>query len=432
MAMAVPARKLDAGQALLAAWPEPAGEAGWAQAVRARAARRLLERGAPARRDEYWRFTDPTSLIASPAPAAAVLVTDEAAVFGDVDRLKLVFVDGVFAPELSDAAALAGVEIQPLATALAADIHWARDLFGALEARGQTPVDRPLAALNTARAREGVAIRVTGRAARPVALQYLHRDEASDALLHHVIRLEEGADFTLLETGPAAARFNNVMEVEVADGAAFHHVRAQGRDHERRAATAIFARLGRESRFKSFTLTVNGRLTRNECVIEFAGADAQAHVAGACVGDGDFHHDDTVFVTHGATGCESRQVFKKVLRSGAVGVFQGKILVKPGAQKTDGYQISQGLLLDGDSQFLAKPELEIYADDVKCSHGSTVGAVDATALFYLTSRGVPRVEAEALLVLAFLDEAIAEIEDEGLAEDLRVRLAAWLARRRRG
>jgi Fe-S cluster assembly protein SufD len=123
-------------------------------------------------------------------------------------------------------------------------------------------------------------------------------------------------------------------------------------------------------------------------------------------------------------------VFKKVLRGGAVGVFQGKILVKPGAQKTDGYQISQGLLLDETCQFLAKPELEIYADDVACSHDSTSGAVDETALFYLTSRGIPRGTAEELLVLAFVDEAIAEIEDDGLADDIRDRLAAWLARRR--
>jgi Fe-S cluster assembly protein SufD len=291
-------------------------------------------------------------------------------------------------------------------------------------------VDRPLAALNTARAVDGVAIRVTGRAARPVHLDYRHRSEASDAMVHHLIRLEPGADLTLMESGAAAARLNLVTEVEIAEGAAFHHVRAQGRDHERRAATALFARLGRGATCKSFTLTVNGRLTRNEAVIEFAGDDGVAHVAGACVGEGAFHHDDTVFVTHGAVNCESRQVFKKVLRSGAVGVFQGKILVKPGAQKTDGYQISQGLLLDEDSQFLAKPELEIYADDVACSHGSTVGAVDETALFYLTSRGVPRKEAEELLVLAFLDDAIAEIEDERLAADMRDRLASWLARRR--
>ncbi|MCC6008932.1 MAG: SufD family Fe-S cluster assembly protein, partial [Rhodobacteraceae bacterium] len=144
-----------------------------------------------------------------------------------------------------------------------------------------------------------------------------------------------------------------------------------------------------------------------------------------------FHHDDTVFVTHGAPDCESRQVFKKVLRNGAVGVFQGKILVRSEAQRTDGYQISQGLLLDEDSQFLAKPELEIYADDVKCSHGSTVGAIDEEALFYLISRGVPRADAQNMLLLAFLSEAIEEVESEVLREDLVSRLEAWLTRRRR-
>ncbi len=429
--MAAPARRIDAAASLLAAWEAPTGEAAWARSARAEASARLSAIGAPGRRDEYWRFTDPASLMALPAPEAAVTEDDEPPVFDGVDRLRLVFVDGVFTPELSDAPDLAGVEIQPLGEALSTDIHWAREVFGRLETRGQDPVDRPLAALNTARAMTGTAIRVTGRAERPVNFVYLHRDPGSDALIHHVIRLEAGADLTLLENGPAAARFNKVMEVEVADGAAFHHVRTQGRDHERRAATATFARLGREARFKSFTLTVNGRLTRNECVIEFTGEDARATVAGACAGDGDFHHDDTVFVTHDAVNCESRQVFKKVLRDGATGVFQGKILVKQGAQKTDGYQISQALLLDDDSQFLAKPELEIYADDVACSHGSTCGAVDATALFYLTSRGVPRREAEGLLILAFLDEAIVEIEDPRLADDIRGRLAAWLARRGR-
>ena len=326
---------------------------------------------------------------------------------------------------------MAGVEIRPLAQVLATDIHWARDLFGVLEARGQDPVDRPMASLNTARATEGVAIRVTGRAPRAVNIVYRREAADADAMVRHLIRLDPGADFTLLESGPAAARLNSVTEVEVGDGAAFHHVRTQGRDHERRAATAMFARLGRESLFKSFTLTVNGRLTRNENIVEFTGDGAVAHVAGACVGDGDFHHDDTVFVTHDALGCESRQVFKKVLRGSAVGVFQGKILVKPGAQKTDGYQISQGLLLDEASQFLAKPELEIYADDVVCSHGSTSGAVDDDARFYLTSRGIPRRSAEELLVLAFLDQAIAEVENAALADELRERLAAWLARRRR-
>ena len=121
------------------------------------------------------------------------------------------------------------------------------------------------------------------------------------------------------------------MEVEVAAGGRFHHIRAQGRDHERRAATHLFGRLASESLLKSFTLTANGALTRNDVVIELLGDDGVAHVAGAAVGDGAFHHDDTVFITHAGLRCESRQVFKKVLKNGAVGVFQGKILVKPGA-----------------------------------------------------------------------------------------------------
>jgi Fe-S cluster assembly protein SufD len=387
--------------------------------------------GLPGRRDEYWKYTDPASLTAAEVLPAALFDPREKPAFDDVDRLRLVFVDGVFDAEASDDPALAGVEVERLAEAGRHDIHWAKGLYGALEARGQVPVARPLAALNTAFATDGVLIRATGRAAKPVHLVYLHGAETSDAILHHAVRIEAGADLTLLESGPAAARFNKCLEVDVAEGGAFHHVRLQGRDHERRAATHIFARVGAGATFKSFTLTANGRLTRNETVIEIAGDGAVAHVAGASVGDGDFHHDDTVFVTHDAVGCESRQVFKKVLRNGATGVFQGKILVKPGAQKTDGYQISQALLLDEDSQFLAKPELEIYADDVKCSHGSTSGALDETALFYLRSRGLPEGPATDLLVLAFLAEALDEIEDEGLRAEIQDRLEGWLSRRRR-
>ncbi len=403
----------------------------WITAAREEALTRLRATGLPQRRDEYWKFTRPDSLTLAEAPRAALFEDgDEPKMFADMDRLRLVFVDGVFDPEASDDPELAGVRIERLADVAGQDLHWARDLYGTLEAGGQTPVPRPLAALNTALAEDGVLINVTGKASKPINLVYHHRSETSDALLHHVIKLDAGAELTVLENGPAAARFNNVMEVDVADEARFHHVRVQGRDHERRAATHIFARLGRESAFKSFTMTANGVMTRNECVIELTGDDASAHVAGAAMGDGDFHQDDTVFVTHDAERCESRQVFKKVLRNGATGVFQGKILVKPGAQKTDGYQISQSLLLDDDSQFLAKPELEIYADDVACSHGSTSGAIDEDALYYLRSRGIPRPIATDLLVLSFLAEAVEEIAEESLRDEITTRLSGWLERRR--
>lgn len=393
---------------------------------------RLTEMGLPHPRDEYWRYTKPDTLVQPQAPAAALHdASDEAPLYDGIDRLKVVFVDGVFDPAQSDSLEMAGIELCRLAELSDTDIHWSRDLYGVLEADGQVPVPRPLAALNTAYASDGIAIRATAKAARPVNLIYLHENTASDAVLHHVIKVEAGAELTVLENGPAAARFNACMEVDVAEGGAFHHVRAQGRDRERRTVTHIFTRLADEATFKSFTLTANGVLTRNEAIMDLQGNDCVAHVAGASLGDGgDFHHDDTVFVTHGGLNGESRQVFKKVLRNGATGVFQGKILVKEGAQKTDGYQISQSLLLDDDSQFLAKPELEIYADDVACSHGSTSGAIDEEGLFYLRSRGVPLAEATDLMTLAFLAEAIEEIDNAEIAEDITSRLGAWLERRR--
>ncbi len=404
---------------------------GWATAARKLAAGRFDAMGFPGKRDEYWKHTNPASLIVQPAPNAALFDAHEPLMFDGCDRVNLVFVDGVFDATQSDDPSLAGVEIETLSEVAAKDIHWAKDLYGVLEAKGQTPVARPLAALNTAQAQEGFVMRAFAQTARPIAFHYLHQSETSDALVHHLIKIEKDASLTVLESGPGAARFNSVMEIDVADQAAFHHIRTQGRDHERRTATHMFGRLGRESHYRSFTMTVNGVLTRNESILEFTGDDAKATVGGASAGDGKgFHHDDTVFVTHDSLNCESRQVFKNVLRNGATGVFQGKILVKQGAQKTDGYQISQALMLDDNSNFFAKPELEIYADDVICSHGATVGAIDEEALFYLISRGVPKAQAEDMLVLAFLNEAIEEIHNDALAARMVDRLFDWMKRRR--
>ena len=407
-------------------------EAGWSAQARKDAARRLSAMGLPSRRDEYWRFARADDF-AAPEPEAAPILDmgDEKPVFTGLDRIKIAFQDGVFKGEMPELPE--GVEVSRLADSQASDLHWARDYYGVLEAEGQSPVARPFAALNTAYASDGLLIRVSGKVTLPLNLIYCHDDPHSDVILHHVVRLEPGAELTLLENGPAAARLNTVLEVDLADGAAFHHIRTQGRDHGRRAVTHIFARLAKESVFKSFTLSVNGAHTRNETVIDFTGDDAIAHVAGAAMGDGamgPFVHDDTVFITHDAVNCESRQVYKKVLLNGATGVFQGKILVREGAQKTDGYQKSQALLLDEDSTFLAKPELEIYADDVACSHGSTSGGIDEEALFYLRSRGVEAPIAQDLLVLAFLADAMDEIADPDIVADITSRLEAWLARRR--
>ena len=402
----------------------------WANDIRSAALVTYKRFGAPSKRDEYWKYTNPNMLTIIPTEPAALFSNDETPMFSNIDRVKIVFVDGILDLDQSDDLMLEGAIIETLIDATSKDIHWARDLFGTLEKNGQKPVKRPLAALNTAMAEQGLVIRITDKCKKPLAIRYIHNSETSDALVHNIVKVEKNAEFTLLESGAGAARFNSVLEVDVADNASFHHIRTQGRDHERKTVTHIFGRLGKESIFKSFTMTVNGILTRNDAVLEFNGDNAKATVAGAAAGDGEsFHHDDTVFITHDAVNCESRQVFKKVLRNGATGVFQGKILVKADAQKTDGYQISQGLLLDDNSNFLAKPELEIYADDVACSHGSTVGAIDEDAIFYLISRGVPRKQAQDMLVLAFLAEAIDEIDSIDLADDINNRLAAWMDRR---
>lgn len=406
-------------------------QGGFTAAARADAAARLQATGLPGARDEYWRYTDPAPFNAV-SPAALPVPAREATLFEDIDRLRLVFVDGEFDASASDPLTGEGLEIATLAAADAAGPHWAEGLYGALEQAGQHPVKRPFAILNTLAARDGALIRVTGKVSRPVHLFYRRSSDAADVMLHHVVKLEPGAELTLLETGGLGARSNTVIEVDVADGARFHHVASKRADDDRVGIGHLFARVGAGGLFKSFALAVNGRVMRNEGVIDIRGDDATAHIAAAVLGDGDegaFHHDDTVFITHGAERCESRQVYKKVLKNGAHGIFQGKILVKPGAQKTDGYQISQGLLLDEGSQFLAKPELEIYADDVKCSHGSTTGALDETALFYLRSRGVPREQAVVLLVLSFLADALDEIEDETLRDRILGRLDEWLTSR---
>ena len=430
---AVPGRA-PAGTALaarLGALDLPQG--GFTAPARAEALARLQAMGLPGPRDEYWRYTDPRPFVAArPEPLPIPAVTPDAPLFEDLERLRIVFVDGRFDAAQSDALALDGVEIDLLSVAERQADHWSGALYGVLEAAGQKPVPRPLAALNTLVAAEGVLIRVTGRPARPIHVLHQRRDESADVTWHHVVRVEAGAELTLLETGMAGARANGLIEIDLAPGGRLHHVTAKRAAHQKIGVNHIFARVAANALFKSFALSVNGTMMRHETVVDITGDDAVAHVAGAVLGDGargPFHHDDTVFITHGAERCESRQVFKKVLKNGARGVFQGKILVKQGAQKTDGYQISQALLLDEDSQFLAKPELEIYADDVKCSHGSTTGALDETALFYLRSRGVPKERAIVLLVLSFVADALAEVENDRLREQISDRLEAWLTRR---
>ncbi len=421
----------DALSLRLAALDLPKG--GFTAAARADALARLQAMGLPGPRDEYWRYTPPAAFNAATAEALEIPAdAGDSPLFDDIDRLKLVFVDGRFDASASDAITGEGFTLDTLAAADAQADHWAKPVYGTLEAAGQKPVLRPFAALNTLAATDGVLIRVTGVVKRPVHIIYRRSAAAADVIVHNLVKLEPGSEITLLETGMVGARANTLLEADIGEGARFHHIMAKRASYPKVGNGHLFARVAAKGLLKSFELSVSGRMMRNESIVDIVGDDAVAHVAAAALGDGKdgpFHHDNTVFITHAAERCESRQVYKKVLKNGASGIFQGKILVKQGAQKTDGYQISQALLLDENSQFLAKPELEIYADDVKCSHGSTTGALDETALFYLRSRGVPRARAEVLLVLSFLADALEEVEDLELRLRVGERLEQWLTAR---
>lgn len=424
---AKPNPKADLAVALIeTALPEVPGAA-WASAARAAARDRFLAMGAPVRRDEYWKYTDPAALTAPLAPAgeiAAAAVAEAGPLpFAEAGAALFVFANGRLCPELSQHG-VDGAEVLSLGRALGADISFAKPIFGVLEAAGHEKVARPLAALNTALATEGLAIRVSENLARPLHIRQVQAGDGA-ALLHHVVRVESGASATIIESGTATG---TVMEIDVAPGGTLHHVRLQTGERQP-AVTHVFARIGEGATFKTFTLTEGGRLTRNEVVFDLAGDDAVGHCAGTILAGGETHIDNTVFVTHSGLRGESRQVFKSVLDGRGRSVFQGKIFVRQAAQKTDGYQISQSVLLSDTAEFDVKPELEIYADDVKCSHGSTTGMMDEDALFYLCARGVPHKQAEAMLVAAFADEAIAEIDDEGLAEAMRGEVDAWMARR---
>ena len=386
-----------------------------AEAARSDALARFTAHGLPTKRHEYWKYTP----VAALSPDAPLSVGGDDP-FADVDAWRLTFVDGLLDPARSDRAALAAA----LELGGPAGEPWMDGLFADLQ-KAHTKVARPMADLNLAMFTDGLSARVApgARLEKPIHLRY---EGVAPAHLRLALRIGAGAEVTVLESGAGA--LTTGAEIVLEDGAALHHLRAQT-ETAGQQFTALFASVGAGASLKSFTLCQDGALLRNDAVVTLAGEGASGHVAAAVLGGAGSHIDNTVYVSHDAPGCESRQVVKAVLGDGATSVFQGKIFVDQIAQKTDGYQISQAVLLSERGQFLSKPEVEIYAEDVKCSHGCTTGALDETAMFYLRSRGVPQGEAEALLVSAFVDEAVMEISDESLQAIARAVVERWMRAR---
>ncbi len=383
-----------------------------------------LERhGLPSRRVEAWRYTDIRRVWetefetggSSPEWAAerlrAVLsACGPEAHAGDLPRL--VFVDGVLSQALSRMPER--LDVQPFAGVEAAE-----------------PLRHPMVALNAMLASDGALIRVpAGQDAGRLLLVSVcagmgGRTTASH--LRHRLVLEVGASLALLEIGAGDGRYlsDSVLDAEIAVGAHLRHVRLQQDSAEAFSFSMVRVAVAERGAYDGFNLALGAALARHEVHATLAGPHAAVHVNGAQLLADAQVADLTSVIAHDAPNCVSRQTVKNVLTGRARGVFQGKIVVARVAQKTDGYQMNQALLLSETAEIDAKPELEIYADDVKCSHGSTAGALDEEQLFYMRSRGVPAAEARAILVRAFLDDALQLVDDEMMRGVLDEAVAAW-------
>ncbi len=292
------------------------------------------------------------------------------------------------------------------------------------------PDREPLVALNTMLAEDGAVLDVP--ADHDGGVVQLVSIAASDADFHprHRIRLGKGARLTLVEisVGQGTYLLNTVAEIHVGQGATLTHIRLQDEAATAFHVSTTYADVEAAGTYDSFTLNLGARLSRTEVHAQLTGPGAAAHLNAAQLLAGSQHADFTSVVGHTAPGCQSRQTVKNVLAGRSRGVFQGKIEVARQAQKTDGYQMNQALLLSPDAEVDSKPELEIFADDVKCSHGATVGELDAEQMFYLRSRGVPEAEARSILVRAFLAEALDAVADETIRARLETAVEGWWER----
>ncbi len=409
---------------------------------------RFEELGFPSRRDEAWRFTDlrrlqrraypphPPAARVPPSPQRGEGWGEGAAVRDALSNYtlagethRLVFVNGRFAPELSALGSLPkGVRLANTANGLVQHQEIAQNLLDATDTEG----GQPFAALNAALFADGFVLTLDAGVELERPVEILYWGEAPDHSFHarNLIRLGEKARATVIESFAGAGDYwtNTVTLVALGASAALTHLKVQ--DEARAAIHFGQARiaLDKAARYQSFVLTIGGGLSRHDSFVRYDGEGAEARLDGAYLLRGEQDATNTTFVDHAVPGCATGEVFKGVLEERAHGVFLGKIAVRPDAQKTDAHQLNKNLLLSPRAAVDTKPELEILADDVKCSHGATVGDLDEEALFYLEARGIPASEARHMLIEAFAADAIDRIDDAALRTHLSKQLQRWLGR----
>ena len=344
---------------------------------------------------------------------------------------RIVFVNGGLRPDLSRLDNLPdGVSVQCLDEAIAADPEWVGAHLGKI---GQLD-DLPLMALNTAMMDCGSVIRIDPGVVveDPIEMIFVAGLTEAPVAYHprNLIVMGENSQATLVKLhaglGVGAYFANTVTEIKIGDGAVLRHYRVQSENMQATHLGSLHVKIGRDATYDSFGLHIGGRLSRTDVFARLEGEGGHCGLNGAYLMKGREHCDNTTEIEHLVPHTTSREIFKGILDDESRGVFQGRIVVHKGAQGTDGHQLSNALLLSNRAEMDAKPELEIYADDVKCSHGATTGQLDETALFYLRSRGIPDALARNLLIQSFLAGVIDEIKDEGIRDAMMNKIVHWL------
>ncbi|MFQ5983943.1 MAG: Fe-S cluster assembly protein SufD [Alphaproteobacteria bacterium] len=419
----------------------PGGRLPWLGRIRDEAIERFAVAGFPTPRMEAWKFTNLAPLaqaVFKPVAASTQKVGRRALepfVLRERHSHLLVFVDGHVRRDLSDLGRLpAGVKLMSLAEALACE----PDLIESQLGRADRIDGEALIALNTAFMADGAVLKIPRAAVieEPVHLIFLATRKAAATAIHvrNLVLAEPGSAVTLVESyaGPGAAGYwtNAVTEVVAEEEAAVRHVKLQQEGLGAFHLAATRADLARGSTYGSFVLTTGAGLSRHEIATVLAGRNIDCRLDGLYLVRGEQHADTTTRIDHAAPEGFSKEVYKGVLMDAAHGVFQGTIVVRPDSQKTDAHQLNRNLLLSRRARVDTKPELEIHADDVKCSHGATVGELDADAVFYLRSRGLDRELAERLLVEGFVAEGLGGVEIKGVRDHLERVVDGWLAQPR--
>jgi Fe-S cluster assembly protein SufD len=402
----------------------------WAAECRRRGYRRFLELGVPTARMEAWRFTNPSVIARTPfRAAAAVSATTARPLLPDpLAKARLVFVNGVFSPELSTGKAPAGVTVTGLAQALAEDPEPLRP-FLETDDTGEA-----FESLNAGFLHDGAVVRIApgAVATEPVEVLYLSVPGEGPSATHPRTLVVAGthSQASLVETYAGgkgdATLTNSVTTISCGEGAVLEHSKLQDESESAFHVHAIRVAQERASNFVSHNLALGSALARTDLSVRFAGEGGECTLNGLFIGTGSQHLDTHTVIDHAQPRCVSRELYKGILDGRARGVFDGKIIVRPGAQKTDAIQTNKNLLLSKEALVDSTPALEIFADDVKCKHGSTIGQLDAAALFYLRSRGIGEPEARALLTYAFAADLAQRLKVPALRARLESRLASRL------